>query len=164
MNDNHLMEESFDRMDPSNTLILWLCHFLARLQKRHYVPDVVVQLLLSFLSVFLRVVGQLLPQLSGLSDSFPPTLYKLQKIVCTPHPFVRYVSCEKCYTIYELTECIRKNGTQEEPSHKNLNHKNLNHGRPSQTKPNEANSIPYQDFLLCCFKGLYASLSQLTRF
>ena len=51
-------------MDSSFALVLWLCHFLGLLQKKNYLPDAAVQLLVLFLSVFLKVLGRLAPQLS----------------------------------------------------------------------------------------------------
>ena len=93
-------------------------------------PDAVIELLLRFLAVFFTVIGKLSPQLSKISNSFPSTLYKMQQLVCPPTSFTRYIACDKCYRIYERSECIKKVGTQE--ISKLCMHKNLNHERPCQ--------------------------------
>ena len=126
----HFIDETSQDLDPSNVLTIWLCHFLAQLQKKHYVPDAVIELLLCFLVGFFSVIGKLSPQLSKISQSFPSTLYKMQQLVCPPTSFARYIACDKCYKIYEHGECIKKVGTLEIP--KLCMQKHLNHGRPCQ--------------------------------
>ena len=94
-------------------LLLWLVHFLALLQKKHFLPDAALALLLRFLSIFFTVLGRLSPQLTGFSEQFPPTLYKFHKMLGTrKERFVRYVTCEKCSMVYKYEDCIEKVGTR----------------------------------------------------
>ena len=59
----HFIDKTSQNSDSSNILTIWLCHFLARLQKKHYVPDAVIELLLRFLVGFFSVIGKLSSQL-----------------------------------------------------------------------------------------------------
>ena len=53
-------------MDSSFALVLWLWGFY----RKNFLPNAAVQLLVSFLSIFLKVLGRLAPQLSKISDYF----------------------------------------------------------------------------------------------
>ncbi len=74
-------DETFLDVDSSRSLVLWLVHFLALLHKKHCLPNVALALLLRFLSVFFAILARMSPQLAGISQHFPFTLYQLQKLL-----------------------------------------------------------------------------------
>ena len=55
----------------------------------------------------------------------------MHQMISSNEIFIKYVACEKCYTVYEQSECIEINGTVKRP--KRCTHRNLNHGRTCQT-------------------------------
>ena len=67
--------------DTNIPLLLWLVHFLALLQKKHFLPDAALVMLLRFLSIFFKVVSRLSPQLTTFSEQFPSSLYKFRKLL-----------------------------------------------------------------------------------
>ena len=80
--------------DSNVPLLLWFVHFLALLQKKHFLPDAALVMLLRFLSIFFKVLSQLSPQLVTFSEQFPPSLYKFHQLLGTRKgAFVRYVTC-----------------------------------------------------------------------
>ena len=65
------------------------------------------------LSVFFFVLGRLYPELLDIAKSFPTTVYSLQKLLgVRKDMFVRYVTCPKCYAIYQYSQCIEVSGTR----------------------------------------------------
>lgn len=102
--------------DSNITLLLWLVHFLALLQKKHFLSDAALALLLTFFSIFFKVLSQLSPQFSTFSKQFPSTVYMFHKILgIRKENFIRYVTCEKCSMVYKYEDCIEKVGTIFEP-------------------------------------------------
>ena len=78
-------------------LLIWMVYFLALLQKKHFLPDAALCLLLRFFSIFFKNLGSLSPQLKQFSDNFPPTLYKFHKLLGRRQAdFIRYVVCPGC--------------------------------------------------------------------
>ena len=83
------------------------------IQRKHYVLDTAVGLLQKVLSVFFFVLGLLYPELLDIAKSFPTTVYSLQKLLGVRKDiFVRYVTCPKCYAIYQYSQCIEVSGTR----------------------------------------------------
>ena len=122
--------ELFDTVTSSSSfsLKLWFCTFLKILQKKFYLPDAAIQLLLTFLTIFFGVLKRLAPQLSPITDNFPPSLHKLEKLVGDQkESFVRYVVCGKCYEVYQYKDCKETSGVIE--STKLCSKRNLNFGR-----------------------------------
>lgn len=92
--------------------LLWLVHFLALLQKKHFIPDAALILLLRFLTIFFKILSRISPQLVTLSQQFPPTLYKFHKLLGTRQKsFTRYVVCPNCSLVYKYEDCLEKVGT-----------------------------------------------------
>ena len=125
--DIEVWEDDFDELtddismfDEDNTpqqsvplLVLWLVNFLAVLQKKHYLPDAALLLLLQFLSIFFKILSTISPQLLEFHQHFPRSLYQLQKILGTHKDmFVRYVACQKCSSVYKYSDCIDRVGTR----------------------------------------------------
>ena len=102
--------------DSCYSLVSWLVYFLALLKRKYYISNNALAILLRFLSVFFRVIGQLTNALSGLFIHMPSTLYKFRKF-CGQNepPFLRYVVCKKCYYIYEFDDCFEVVGTKKIP-------------------------------------------------
>ena len=92
---------------------MWLVNLIAHIQRKHYVLDTAVSLLLKVLSVFFFVLGRLHPELLDIAKAFPTTVYSLQKLLGVQKDmFVRYVTCPNCNTIYQYSQCIEISGTQ----------------------------------------------------
>lgn len=110
------VEEDFMDLDISSDggdsslslkLVLWLVYFLNLLQKKHYIPNSALSLLISFLALFFNVLCRISPQVSGISKHFPSTLHQMQKLLGASNmSFTRYVTCEKCYAVYKYSDCI----------------------------------------------------------
>lgn len=97
---------------PVHSILLWLVYFLAFFQKKHYIPDAALALLLKFLGIFFFVLSKISPQLLELSQSFPSTLYQMDKLVGSQrNKFIRYVVCSSCFSVYTLESCIKADGT-----------------------------------------------------
>ena len=43
--------------ESSSSLVLWVVHFIALLQRKHYIPDSAISLLLQFLSILFKIMG-----------------------------------------------------------------------------------------------------------
>ena len=104
----------FEDGPTTEPLVIWMVYFLALLQKKHFLPDAALSLLLRFFSIFFKIVGSLSPQLKQFSDHFPPTLYKFHKLLGTRKAadFIRYVVCPGCSMVYKFEDCVEKVGTQ----------------------------------------------------
>ena len=85
----------FEDYSTTEPLVIWTVYFLALLQKKHFLPDAALSLLLHFFSVFFKILGSLSPQLKQFSNHFPPTLYKFHTLLGTRQAtdFIKYVVC-----------------------------------------------------------------------
>ena len=111
-NDISMFNEDSTLQHSVPLLVLWLVYFLAMLQKKHYLPDATLLLLLVYVDFF-QVLGRMSPQLSDFHQHFPCTLYQLHKILGTSkETFVRYISCQKCSSVYKYNEKV---GTRTSP-------------------------------------------------
>ena len=77
------------------------------------VSDMALGVLLRFVSGLFRVLARVTasPMLISLAAGIPGTIHKLKKYVQTDpdhEPFVKYVICPSCYTLYTLNfeECL----------------------------------------------------------
>ena len=63
--------------------LVTVLHFLALLQKKYFLPDAALNLLLHFLYIFFKVLYHLSPhnQLARIVDDFPTTMYKFHKLL-----------------------------------------------------------------------------------
>ena len=101
---------------PVDPLLIWLLHFLALLQKKHFLPDAALNLLLHFLYIFFKVLYRLSPhdQLARIVHDFPPTTYKFHKLLYAQNKqFLKYVVCQRCSTVYKFEDCTEKIGSRE---------------------------------------------------
>lgn len=97
---------------PVHSILLWLVYFLAFLQKKHYIPDTALALLLRFLGIFFFVLSRISPQLLELSQSFPSTLHQMDKLIGSKKDgFIRYAVCSSCFSIYSIESCIAPSGS-----------------------------------------------------
>ena len=105
---------NFDDQSSTDPLLLWLVHFIALLQKRHFLPDAALVLLLRFFAIFINILSGISPQLTSFSQQFPPSLYKFHKLLGArqEEAFVRYVVCPICSMVYNYDDCLERNGTQ----------------------------------------------------
>ena len=56
------------------TLVTWLVYLIAMLQRRHYVSNTAIAILLKILSVVLMELSKMYPQLSDISSILPTTV------------------------------------------------------------------------------------------
>ena len=54
-----------------NAIIMWIIGFLLKLQKRHYLSDSALEMLLKFLSMLFVVIGKFSSFAAGISAIFP---------------------------------------------------------------------------------------------
>ena len=96
---------------PHSTLVLWLVYLIAQLQKKHYVPNSAVSVLLKVLSIVFVILSKIHPDLSDISELFPTTIYSMQKLLnLKAHTFLKYVSCPDCHALYRYADCIESSG------------------------------------------------------
>ena len=85
----------------TGALVVWLVNLIAHIQRKHYIPDAAVSLLLKVLSIFFIILGRFHPELLDIAKTFPTTIYALQKLLGVQKDiFVRYVTCPNCSAIY----------------------------------------------------------------
>lgn len=95
-----------------HTLVIWLIHLLALLQKKHYIPDTAIDFLLKLFATFLSVMCRFYPEISPIVNSFPGTLYRMRQILKIQEgSFIRYVTCPECSEVYTYDECIETCGS-----------------------------------------------------
>ena len=156
--ENCMTDEGPAITNSSHSLVLWLVHFLALLKKRCGLPS--VALALRCLSIFFAILGRLSPQLAGISQYFPPTVYKLHKLLGTQkETFERYVTCQKCSSVYIYSDCTDKIGSRVVP--KLCVHRDSNYTIPcngtllrSVELVNSNNSLPNFSILLHAMQGI----------
>ena len=104
-----------DQISVPHPLILWIVYFIALLQKKHYIPNTAISLLLKFLYTVFMILSKTTPNLEFFKQ-FPKSFYQMQKILDTKtQAFQRYVVCEKCSSIYEYDSCLEIIGTRRIP-------------------------------------------------
>lgn len=92
---------------PHSSLIMWLVFLIAQIQKKHFIPNAAVSLILKLLSVVFFILGKLHPELADISIMFPATLHSMNKLLdVKTHSFKKYVSCPVCHTLYTYDECV----------------------------------------------------------
>ena len=94
-NDISMFDEDNTPQQSVPPLVVWLVSFSAVLQKKHYLPDAALIVLLQFLLIFFRVLAKISPQLLELYQYFPRSLYQLQILGTHKENFIRYVACQK---------------------------------------------------------------------
>lgn len=109
-------------------LVMWFVSFFVLIQKIHYIPKAAMSAVVHFLFIFFNVLSRLCPQISDVFALFPSTVYRMDKLLgMNTETFTRYVTCEKCYSVYTYTDCIEVRGTLQTP--KLCSHKNSRQGR-----------------------------------
>lgn len=101
-----------DNKEDEDSLVSWLVIFLLRLQSRFYLPDAAVSCIVKFVYAFLVILGTRSEYVARMVKSFPHSLYCLRKHWKIGADFVRFVVCPKCYSVYEKSKCIEKQGVQ----------------------------------------------------
>ena len=101
--DCRMFDYSCRPTDSSFAIIVWTCHFVKLLQKKHYLSDTAIQLLIAFLAILFNVLSRFAPQISKMAGYFPSTIYKLNQLVGEPNDFfVRDVEDAMLYTNTEI--------------------------------------------------------------
>ena len=82
-------------------LTVWFINLLALLQRKHFIPDAAISLLLKLLLIFLTLLSQLYPNVSEIVEVFPKSFYQMQIFLgINQTSFIHYVCCQKCSRIY----------------------------------------------------------------
>ena len=68
-------------------LVHWLVGYLIQIHAKHYIPDNAINNLLKFLSVFFSISGRFWGFAANIKTIFPPTMYKLRKILPNANEF-----------------------------------------------------------------------------
>ena len=112
INDFNETVEPNNQLGILHPLIYWMIHLIALLQKKHYIPNVAVSMLLQFLHAFFMILSRTGSKLEFL-EKFPKSVYQMQKhLNRNSQIFKRYVVCEKCSSIYEYDNCLERSGTR----------------------------------------------------
>ena len=161
-----LFDVNCDSGDSSLSLVLWLVFFLNFLQRKHFMPNTALSLLLSFLSLFFNVLSRISPQVSGISKHFPSTVYQMHKLLGEPkESFTRYVTCEKCYAVYKYSDCIETSGVTVTPkvcSHRNSTRaKTCNSALLQRVELPSTNRTIFYPIKVYCYIPLYNYMQSL---
>ena len=96
----------------AGVFVRWTVIFLTLWQSAFRISDAAMSALLKFLVTLLKAVVEksTFAVLGTLSAAIPSSIFTLRKHVMTGHqnPFVEYVVCPSCYSIYKIEECITK--------------------------------------------------------
>ena len=106
---------SFMEQAPVDPLLIWLLDFLALLQKKHFLPDAALNLLLHFLYIFFKVLYRLSPhdQLARIVMIFLLQCINFINYYMHKTQFLKYVVCQRCSTVYKFEDCTEKIGSRE---------------------------------------------------
>ena len=97
-----------------STLVTWLVYLIATLQRKHYISNTAIAVLLKILSLVFVVLSRMYPQLSDIPNLLPTTMYSLRGFLKTETgSFKRYVSCPNCHEVHNYKDCIKRCGTKE---------------------------------------------------
>lgn len=115
--DSDLIASPSPLNNPYSFLIEAYLIFLFMWQTVFRLSDVRMGVLLSFISVFLLIVGKKLGSLFILDfvKCLPKTLYSARKSLENEDSFVKYVCCPKCSSLYQMDDCIvkKRDGSKE---------------------------------------------------
>ena len=94
------------------SLVRWVTIFVCLWQALFTISDAAVELLLKFITTFLRLLASLIrvSLLSELVANMPGILYLLKKYLeSDTESFTNYVVCPTCFTLYKLEDCFSLN-------------------------------------------------------
>ena len=97
--------------ESSLSLRQWLVEFLLCLQAKFYISDACVNILFSFLHVFLFVVGKHSSFMALISQHFPKSLHSARKLLGVEVTFTNYVSCTRCHKLYLYKKAWTRTGS-----------------------------------------------------
>lgn len=84
------------------------------LQRKHYISNTAIGVLLKIISPLFVVLSKMYPQLSDIPIILPTTMYSLRGFLKTgAGSFIRYVTCPTCYEVYTYEDCIKRCSTKE---------------------------------------------------
>ena len=105
--DNHAQNET----EPK-AIVLWITRFLLALQRKHFLPNAMLAMLLKFLHVLFIVLGHATSSdlIKQIAADFPSSPHKL--IGKKKDTFAKYVTCPnpKCMAVYAYKDCVNKVG------------------------------------------------------
>ena len=65
----------------ADSQVVWLVFLIGCLQRKHYIPDSAISLLLQIIYIFLKVLSKLNPSISDVVKCFPSTLHKMHNLL-----------------------------------------------------------------------------------
>ena len=83
------------------------------LQARYYVPSAAMNVLIKFLSILFKVLGQSSSVVAIIEKSFFTSFNVMCKNIHHNEAFVKYIVCSGCNQIYRLHDCVYTVGLQE---------------------------------------------------
>ena len=87
-------------------LTVWFINLLVLLQRKHYIPDGAIGLLLKLLWIFINLLSKLYPDLSEIIQTFPSSFYQMQRFKW--QTLYDNTSCSHCHKIYQYDDCIEE--------------------------------------------------------
>lgn len=93
-------------------LLYWIVGFIFNFQTRYYIPDTAINVLIKFLLVFFKVLGQFSPFVGNIAKIFPTSYHEMLKKFNGNKSFIKLVVCQKCHKLYYFNQCFSVTGTQ----------------------------------------------------
>ena len=87
------------------SLLKWLIIFLLSLQSKFHISDSGIDMLLSFLRLFVSIVGQFSTFVAVMAELFPKSRLMAQKFLGIETSFKKFVICPKCFKCYLFKDC-----------------------------------------------------------
>ena len=97
----------------AKAIINWTVGFLLILQARYYISNATMNLLIRFISIVLKVLGQSSSLAARTGKTFFTSFHMLCKSVDQDSSFIKYTVCSICNQIYDLKQCIYNVGSQQ---------------------------------------------------
>ena len=154
--DFSIWEEESETLQ-ADSQVVWLVFLIGCLQRKHYIPDSAISLLLQIIYIFLKVLSKLNPSISDVVKCFPSTLHKMHNLLgLKSTSFTKYVTCPKCSEVYLFSECIEKTGSSKRS--KQCRNCQVFLLRQFETPTRKQLFSPYRTY---CYYPLKASLQEL---
>lgn len=169
-------DKSFSTEANSSTkaILSWTVGFLLIWQTRNYISDTAMNIMVNFLSNWLKVLGKFSPFVSAIGEALCTSLKELHKRASL-NSFTRFVVCPKCHKIYRFEECVTTNGENRQAKLCNYvqfpTHSHMSRHQPCEfpllktvemktnnQAPPQKKLYPFKEY---CYQSLESSLRKL---
>ena len=87
---------------------------IASVQRKHYIPDSAIAIILQIFYIFLQILSRAAPSLTEVANSFPSFLLRMQLFLgLNSSTFTKYVVCPKCSSVFTYAESNNRIGSRE---------------------------------------------------